>query len=99
VVLLINWIDEQIQPYCKLAIITMQMMPKISWPQRVASDASGRADAPAAIVIVGLLLRYFYAPEDAEAPGQVLERRAVLIAAGEEHLCWRPAACAGRVSS
>jgi hypothetical protein len=35
----------------------MQIMPKRSWPQRVASDASGRVDASAATVIVGLLLR------------------------------------------
>jgi hypothetical protein len=35
-----------------LAIITMQMMPKISWPQRVASDAVGREDiAPVVLVI------------------------------------------------
>jgi hypothetical protein len=33
----------------------MQMMPKISWPQRVASDANGRAEMLVAAVIVGLL--------------------------------------------
>jgi hypothetical protein len=31
------------------------MMPKISWPQRVASDANGRAEMLVAAVIVGLL--------------------------------------------
>src|SRR6516165_7256207 len=31
---------KRVQPYCRLAIITMQMMPKISWPQRVLSEAS-----------------------------------------------------------
>jgi hypothetical protein len=33
----------------------MQMMPKISWPQRVASDANGRAEMLVAAVIIGLL--------------------------------------------
>src|SRR3989338_6548237 len=33
---------NSVQPYCRLAIITMQMMPKTSWLQRVASDAGGR---------------------------------------------------------
>src|SRR6266699_7332620 len=58
-------LTNNVQPYCRLAIITMQMMPKTSWPQRVASDASGRADAPAATVIIGLLLifqRHLYTP-------------------------------------
>src|SRR5690349_18275574 len=32
-------LTNRVQPYCRLAIITMQMMPKISCPQRVASDA------------------------------------------------------------
>jgi hypothetical protein len=31
----------------------MQMMPKISWPQRVASDANGRAEMLVAAVIAG----------------------------------------------
>jgi hypothetical protein len=30
-------------------------MPKISWPQRVASDANGRAEMLVAAVIIGLL--------------------------------------------
>ena len=30
---------NSVQPYCRLAIITMQMMPKTSWPQRVAAEA------------------------------------------------------------
>ena len=43
-----NWIDasdqpcalligltNSVQPYCRLAISTMQMMPTMSWPQRV----------------------------------------------------------------
>src|ERR1700745_2115021 len=32
-------LTNNVQPYCRLAIITMQMMPKMSWPQRVAGDA------------------------------------------------------------
>src|SRR5262249_46117039 len=39
------------QPYCRLAIITMQMMPKISCPQRVASDAVARAGTVVAVVV------------------------------------------------
>src|SRR5262249_51229853 len=30
---------NRVQPYCRLAIITMQTRPKTSCPQRVASDA------------------------------------------------------------
>src|SRR5437870_13893253 len=58
-------LTNRVQPYCRLAIITMQTMPKTSCPQRIASDASGRADAPAATdIIIGLLLfhRHLYAP-------------------------------------
>jgi len=33
----------------------MQIMPKISWPQRVASDADGRAEVLVAAVIIGFL--------------------------------------------
>jgi hypothetical protein len=40
----------------------MQMMPKISWPQRVASDADGRTEARIGVVIVGssLFCRLFF---------------------------------------
>src|SRR2546425_784789 len=58
-------LPTEVQPYCRLAIITMQTMRKTSCPQRIASDASGRADAPAATdIIIGLLLfhRHLYAP-------------------------------------
>src|SRR5215831_16849236 len=38
-------IVKSVQPYCRLAIITMQMMPMTSWLQRVASEtrAAGRS--------------------------------------------------------
>ena len=39
---------KSVQPYCRLAIITMQMMPKISWLQRVA----GVAVAPDSTIVV-----------------------------------------------
>jgi hypothetical protein len=44
-----------------LAIITMQMMPKISWPQRVASDARVLSAEPAAIAITSspIRMRFF----------------------------------------
>src|SRR5262249_43913073 len=32
-------LTNSVQPYCRLATITMQMMPKMSWPQRVAGEA------------------------------------------------------------
>src|ERR1041384_5317782 len=32
-------LTNRVQPYCRLAIITMQTRPKTSCPQRVASDA------------------------------------------------------------
>jgi hypothetical protein len=35
-----------------LAIITMQMMPKISWPQRVASDAVARDEIASVVLVV-----------------------------------------------
>src|SRR5882757_8704149 len=45
-------LTNRVQPYCRLAIITMQTMPKISWPQRVASEACARAstDSVAAVI-------------------------------------------------
>src|ERR1700741_26433 len=42
---------NRVQPYCRLAIITMQMMPKISCPQRVASDAAARVSIVVAVVV------------------------------------------------
>jgi spore maturation protein SpmA len=35
-----------------LAIITMQMMPKINWPQRVASDAVARDEMTSVVLVV-----------------------------------------------
>src|SRR5215813_11432763 len=52
-------LTNSVQPYCRLAIITMQMMPKISWPHRVASDAvarsTGALDATAMIFLPAYL--------------------------------------------
>src|ERR1700688_1524650 len=36
-------LTNNVHPYCRLAIITMQMMQNVSWTQRVEDDA--RADA------------------------------------------------------
>src|ERR1700724_764964 len=55
-------LTNSVQPYCRLAIITMQMMPKINWPQRVESDALAREPALDETAIVFLpipLARYF----------------------------------------
>ena len=48
------WIPgtKNVQPYCRFAIITMQMTPKISWPQRSQAEAIGRADACVVVDIV-----------------------------------------------
>src|SRR5215472_12113764 len=48
-------LTNSVQPYCRLAIITMQMMPKISCPQRVASDAVARVGTVVAVVVDILL--------------------------------------------
>src|SRR4249920_296218 len=45
-------LTKSVHPYCKLAIITMQMMPKISCPQRVASDAAARDEIACVVLIV-----------------------------------------------
>src|SRR5262245_66459640 len=45
-------VTNSVQPYCRLAIITMQMMPKISWPQRVASDAVARDEMTSVVLVV-----------------------------------------------
>src|SRR5438105_4504632 len=51
-------LTNRVQPYCRLAIITMQMMPKTSCPQRVASDAIRVSMVPALVAIsVPLLSR------------------------------------------
>ena len=44
-------LTNSVQPYCKLAIITMQMMPKISCPQRVASDAVARDEIASDVLV------------------------------------------------
>src|SRR5262249_47438788 len=45
-------LTNRVQPYCRLAIITMQMMPKISWPQRVPSDAVARTSIALVVLVV-----------------------------------------------
>src|SRR4051794_23421261 len=45
-------LTKSVHPYCKLAIITMQMMPKISCPQRVASEAAARDEIACVVLIV-----------------------------------------------
>src|SRR5215813_3945520 len=45
-------LTNSVQPYCRLAIITMQMMPKISCPQRVPSDAWTRVSVVLATVAI-----------------------------------------------
>src|SRR6266851_8725156 len=51
-------LTNKVQPYCRLAIITMQMMPKISCPQRVASEAMGRASAAPDVVAISVPLAF-----------------------------------------
>src|SRR6266567_2593835 len=47
-------LTKRVQPYCSLAIITMQMMPKINCPQRVASEATARASAVPDVVAISV---------------------------------------------
>ena len=42
---------NSVQPYCRLSIITMQMMPKINWPQRVDSDAVARDEIASDVLV------------------------------------------------
>src|SRR5712691_5633336 len=49
-------LTNRVQPYCRFAIITMQMMPKISCPQRVASDAVARTSMVLVVVDISFLL-------------------------------------------
>src|SRR5712691_1478749 len=49
-------LTNRVQPYCRFAIITMQMMPKISCPQRVASDAVARTSIVLVVVDISFLL-------------------------------------------
>src|SRR5262245_35041272 len=44
-------LTKSVQPYCRLAIITMQMMPKISWPQRVDSEAIARDEIVSVVTV------------------------------------------------
>src|SRR5436190_23129203 len=46
---------KKVQPYCRLAIITMQMTPTTSWLQRSAAEARGAAAAPD-VVVIGIFL-------------------------------------------
>src|SRR5262249_11642153 len=45
-------LTNSVQPYCRFAIITMQMMPKISCPQRVHSVACARSGVVVGAVTV-----------------------------------------------
>jgi hypothetical protein len=46
VIFLIIGLTKSVQPYCRLAIITMQNTPQTSWPQRPAASGSA-SDATA----------------------------------------------------
>src|SRR5262249_16433144 len=41
---------NSVQPYCRLAIITMQMMPRTSWPHRVHAGATAGSLADAVVI-------------------------------------------------
>jgi hypothetical protein len=43
---------KSVQPYCRLAIITRQMMPRMSWPQRVHRDTDADAARAGASEVV-----------------------------------------------
>src|SRR5262250_696120 len=43
-------LTKSVQPYCRLAIITMQMMPRTSWPHRVHAGATTGSLADAVVI-------------------------------------------------
>ena len=47
-------LTKSVQPYCRLAISTMQMMPKMSWPQRVAADADASDSMVVDVPVISL---------------------------------------------
>jgi hypothetical protein len=63
-----------------LAIITMQMTPMTSWPQRINSDARADSAVPATVVIPNSLpTNYFFITSDLSRKagallGQITER-------------------------
>src|ERR1044071_4457566 len=51
-------VTNNVQPYCRLAIITMQMMPRSSWTQRsfFRRSRAASADETDALVVMSVLL-------------------------------------------
>jgi hypothetical protein len=45
---------NRVQPYCRLAIITRQMMPSTNWRQRVHRDVEGTVVCEAAVILAPL---------------------------------------------
>jgi hypothetical protein len=45
---------NSVQPYCRLAIMTMQTMPRTSWHHRVHPDAVARTSALADVVVIAI---------------------------------------------
>src|SRR5664279_417265 len=52
-------LTNKVHPYCRFAIITMQMTQKISWAQRVFSSTRGVATEPVAAIAILSLPRVF----------------------------------------
>src|SRR5262245_46935294 len=57
---------NSVQPYCRLAIITVQMMPSESWPHRVHGDGAGCASDFSSVAVMFALLR-MCGPHEAKA--------------------------------
>src|SRR5215468_2230939 len=55
-------IVKSVQPYWRLAIITMQMMPMISWVQRVASETRSAGRSVCDMAVIGLILALAFGP-------------------------------------
>jgi hypothetical protein len=47
-------LTKSVHPYCRLAIMTMQMTQDTNWVQRVDSDARARASIDGAIVVISI---------------------------------------------
>ena len=54
----IGWTNN-VQPYCRLAIITMQTMPMISWSQRFTAGMAAGAPADDALCMRRSSLKEF----------------------------------------
>src|SRR4051812_9061506 len=92
---------NSVQPYCRLAIMTMQTMPRTSWPHRVHPDAVARTSALADVVVIAIPGRVIVGGvEHASAcPGKVETGFPMRTCANSKNLVRFPGAAAQDVQS